>query len=100
MKIMAKQKLFKTYIYLFTGLLGAGFILMTTGCEVQKVGSTPSQDYIIEPFPGPPAPIDFTGDTTGSLDSTIIAVPPDAPPPELPEVPEFPEVPEVPDPVL
>ena len=51
MRIMAKTKIIKKYTGIITGLLGVSVILLTTGCEVQKVGTTPSKDYIVAPIP-------------------------------------------------
>jgi len=56
MRVMANRKIINKITRIIIGLLGVTLILITTGCEVQKVGSTPSKDYIIDPFPGPPVP--------------------------------------------
>lgn len=96
MRFMEDRKNIKKITVTFTGLIGVCAILMTTGCEVQKVGSTPSKDYIIDPFPGPPVPTDFEEDTTGNLDSTVIEEPPEIPDPDLPDAPAVPD-PDVPD---
>ena len=54
MKLMAKRKILNTCIRFLVGLWSAGIILMITSCDVQKVGSTPSQDFNIPDFPGNP----------------------------------------------
>ena len=95
-------------------LFSVSLILITTGCEVQKVGNTPTQDFVIQDVPGTPNETDYTeaeelGETefegaVGDIDTTT-ALPEYTPPsiviedlPTLPGAADLEPIPDAPPP--